>query len=80
MDIRSDEELAQILWDYNCLAQVVVKSDCILVLGSNDIRVAQRGAELYLRGYAPLVICSGNVGVLTKSTFLKPEAEYLPMR
>jgi uncharacterized SAM-binding protein YcdF (DUF218 family) len=68
-------DLAKTLWDYNNLNQPVRKSDCILVLGSNDIRVAQRGAELFLQGHAPLLIFSGNVGRLTKGLWTKPEAE-----
>lgn len=71
----STDELAKILWDYNNLNQSLKKSDCILVLGSNDVRVAQRGAELFLQGYAPLIIFSGNVGSLTKNMWDKPEAE-----
>jgi len=71
----STDELAKILWDYNKLNQPVKKSDCILVLGSNDIRVAQRGVELFLQGLAPLIIFSGNVGILTKDMWDKPEAE-----
>uniref|UniRef100_A0A914E849 DUF218 domain-containing protein n=1 Tax=Acrobeloides nanus TaxID=290746 RepID=A0A914E849_9BILA len=42
------------------------KADCILVLGSHDDRVAERAAELYLQSYAPLLIFSGGIGVLTK--------------
>lgn len=71
----STDKLAKILWDYNSLYQPIEKSDCILVLGSHDIRVAQRGAELFLQGFAPLIIFSGNVGRLTKRMWNKPEAE-----
>jgi len=72
---HNTDELAKILWDYNNLNQPVKKSDAILVLGSNDIRVAERGAELFLQGFAPYIIFSGNVGRLSKDTFDKPEAE-----
>lgn len=71
----STDELAKILWNYNSLNQSVKKSDCIIVLGSNDLRVAQRGAELFLQSFAPLIIFSGNVGRLTKGMWNKPEAE-----
>ena len=37
-------------------------SDLIFVLGSNDVRVADRAAELYLHGYAPIVVCAGGNG------------------
>lgn len=75
MDNSNTDELAKILWDYNNLNQPVKKSDAILVLGSNDIRVAERGAELFLQGFAPYISLSGNVGRLSKDTFNKPEAE-----
>ena len=75
MKQSSIDELANILWDYNNLNQPVKKADCILVLGSSDIRVAQRGAELFLQGFAPLIIFSGNVGRLTEGMWDKPEAE-----
>ena len=65
----------KILWDYNNLDQPLKKSDCILVLGSHDIRVAQRGAELYLQGYAPLIIFSGGAGRLTEGLWDNSEAE-----
>lgn len=75
MDNQSTDELAKILWKYNNLEQSLKKSDAILVLGSNDIRVAHRGAELFLQGFAPLVIFSGGSGVLTNQLYDKPEAE-----
>ncbi len=44
---------AKKLWDYHLLNQALDKSDCILALGTHDLRVAERAAELYLEGYAP---------------------------
>ena len=75
MNDKSTDELATILWEYNNIQQTVKKSDCILVLGSHDIRVAQRGAEVFLQGFAPLLIFSGNVGRLTSGMWDKTEAE-----
>lgn len=75
MSTKTDDQLARILWNYNNLKQRVKKSDCILALGSNDIRVAKRAAELYLSGFAPLIIFSGGYGLLTKWLYDKPEAE-----
>ncbi len=68
-------KLAQIIWDYHHLNHTLQKSDIILALGSNDIRVAEFAADLYLQGFAPLLMFSGNVGALTKDQFTKPEAE-----
>jgi uncharacterized SAM-binding protein YcdF (DUF218 family) len=67
-------EMAQIVWNYHLLRQPLVKADCILVLGSQDTRVAERGAELYLQGWAPLLVLSGGLGRLTKDTGTQPEA------
>jgi uncharacterized SAM-binding protein YcdF (DUF218 family) len=69
------DQLAQIIWDYHHLNHQLVPSDLILALGSNDVRVAEYAAELYLRGWAPRLMFSGNVGALTKGRFAKSEAE-----
>ena len=68
-------ELAQKLWDYHHMNQALKKSDCILVLGSHDTRVAERGAELYLQGYAPVLIFSGGLGKLTEGVWTETEAD-----
>ena len=69
------DALAAKLWDYMHLGHVLQQSDVILVLGSNDLRVAEHGADLYLRGLAPRIVFSGNVGRLTEGVFQKSEAE-----
>ena len=67
--------LAQLLWDYHHMNHSLVKSDCILALGSHDLRVADRAAGLYLQGWAPLVIMSGGLGNLTKDMWTETEAD-----
>lgn len=67
--------LAQVLWDYHHMMHVPEPSDCIFVLGSHDKRVANRGAELYLEGLAPLIIFSGGLGNLTKDIWTETEAD-----
>ena len=67
--------LAQIIWDYHHVNHEVEKSECILVLGSHDTRVAQRGAELWLQGWAPLLIFSGGLGRLTEGMWTETEAD-----
>lgn len=67
--------LAKKLWDYHHLNHIVEKLDCILVLGSHDLRVAERAAELYLEGFAPLIIFSGGLGRLTEGVWPEPEAD-----
>lgn len=66
---------AKILWEYHHMNHELEKSDCILALGSHDVRVAERASELYLQGWAPLVIMSGGLGNLTKEIWTEPEAD-----
>jgi uncharacterized SAM-binding protein YcdF (DUF218 family) len=68
---------ARKLWDYHHLNHSLEKADCILVLGSYDLRVADRGADLYLQGLAPLLVFSGGLGRLTKLMWKEPEADQL---
>ena len=65
---------AKILWDYHHMNHVLEKSDCILALGSHDTRVAERAAELFLQGWAPLIVMSGGLGRLTKEMWSESEA------
>ena len=69
------DELARLLWDYMRMGHEAEPCDLILVLGSNDTRVAEHGARLFLQGLAPKILFSGHVGVLTRHLFAKPEAE-----
>ncbi len=70
-----DKQLARILWDYHHVNHKLEKADCILVLGSHDLRVADRGAELYLQGFAPILIFSGGLGNFTQGHWDEPEAD-----
>jgi uncharacterized SAM-binding protein YcdF (DUF218 family) len=67
--------LAHKLWDYHQVNHQLSKSDCILALGSHDLRVAERVAELYHQGYAPLVIMSGGLGNFTQEIWTESEAD-----
>lgn len=69
------DKLAKIIWNYHHLNHLIGSADAILVLCSHDTRVAERGAELYLKKFAPYLIFSGGIGKLTKDMFNKPEAE-----
>jgi uncharacterized SAM-binding protein YcdF (DUF218 family) len=68
-------KLAQTVWDYHKLNHQLEKADAILVLCSHDERVAERSAELFHDGWAPLVIFSGGSGAITKQLWSEPEAE-----
>jgi uncharacterized SAM-binding protein YcdF (DUF218 family) len=67
--------LAQVLWDYHQLHHTLVASDTIVVLCSHDLRVAERGAELFLEGWSPLLIFSGGLGSITRALMTTPEAD-----
>ena len=69
------EDLARLIWDYHHLHHRLQPADLILALGSNDTRVADRAAELYLAGWAETLIFSGGSGALTRDRFDRPEAE-----
>lgn len=45
-----------------------------MVMGSHDLRVAEYGAELFLEGWAPLLICSGGFGNFTREMWDEAEA------
>jgi hypothetical protein len=66
---------ALVLWEYHLLHHALQPSDCILALGSHDTRVAERGAELYLAGWAPWLLFSGGLGRLTLGQWDRPEAD-----
>ncbi|XP_074538412.1 uncharacterized protein SCO4629-like [Halichoeres trimaculatus] len=74
MDEES-EKRARILWDYLCLHQPLEKSDVIIGLGCHDLRVAERSAALFLEGWAPSLLFTGNLGKQTAGVWTKPEAE-----
>lgn len=67
--------LAKTLWEYHHMNHSLKKSDCILVLGSHDLRVAERGADCYLQKLAPIIIFSGGLGNLTRHIWKEAEAD-----
>lgn len=63
-----------VVWDYQQMHHTLQKADCILALGSHDLRVAERAAEVYHEGWAPTLIFSGGLGRLTEGYFQQSEA------
>lgn len=51
------------------------KSDCIFALGSHDLRVAEWAAQLWLEGWAPLLLLSGGLGNFTQGMWTEKEAD-----
>jgi uncharacterized SAM-binding protein YcdF (DUF218 family) len=74
MDLQT-YALAETLWDYHLMKQEIAAADAILVLCSHDERVAERAAQLFHEGWAPLVIFSGGQGSITSTLWNEPEAE-----
>ncbi len=76
-----DEEtlrLARVIWDYHQLRQELRPADVMIVLGTNDLRVAEFAAGLYRGGYAPVLVCTGGVAHeedLLATSWAKTEAE-----
>ncbi len=69
------DDWARTVWDYHLVHHALRKSDCIVALGSHDTRVAERAAEVFLEGWAPLLVCSGHLGALTSGMWSRSEAE-----
>jgi len=67
--------LAETIWRYHQMNHSLAKADGILVLCSYDVVVAERGAELFLEGWAPLLIFSGGLGTITSRFWTEPEAD-----
>lgn len=67
--------LSQLIWDYHQLGHPLRKAEAIMALGSHDTRVAVRAAELWLAGYAPLLVFSGGYGRLTEGNWTEAEAD-----
>jgi uncharacterized SAM-binding protein YcdF (DUF218 family) len=74
------QELAQRLWDYHHLNQALASTDCVVGLGSYDLRVADRCADLYQQGWAPLILFSGYLGQWTRAIWNRSEAEIFAER
>ena len=67
--------LVEKIWDYHHVNHQLSPSDAILVLCSHDTVVAARGAELFLQGWAPLLIFAGGLGAITRRLWHEPEAD-----
>ncbi|MBN1263085.1 MAG: YdcF family protein [Candidatus Pacebacteria bacterium] len=74
MNEREINKLALKIWCYHRVGHKLKKADLIMVMGSHDTRVAERGAEIFLKKYAPLIVFSGGLGNLTKGKWRESEA------
>ena len=55
------DALVQVIWDYMLVGHELRRADCIFMLGSYDIRVADYAIDLFHDGYAPWLLFSGGV-------------------
>ena len=67
--------LVETVWQYHRLNHQLAAADALLVLCSHDRRVAEYGAQLFLEGWAPLLIFSGGLGSITARLWSEPEAD-----
>jgi uncharacterized SAM-binding protein YcdF (DUF218 family) len=67
--------LARTIWHYHQMHHHLSAADVILVLCSHDTSVAERGAQLFLEGWAPLLVYSGGLGSITRRLWTEPEAD-----
>ncbi|MGW4814303.1 YdcF family protein [Kitasatospora cineracea] len=65
---------AQLLWDYHQLHHTIRPCSVIIGLGSHDLGVATRSAQLYLEKMAPLIVFSGSNSPTTVNRFPRGEA------
>ncbi|WP_034643388.1 YdcF family protein [Desulfovibrio inopinatus] len=75
-----DRDFARILFDYHRLDCSLAPADCLIVMGSHDLRVADRGAALLSAHMAPFAVISGGFGKLTQTQFHTTEARLFANR
>ena len=68
-------DCARVLWDYHNTETSLDQADIIVGLGSYDLRVADRCAELYASGLAPRIMFTGATGNWTRDRFAASEAQ-----
>lgn len=78
----SDElrEAARELWGFHCVYDDLAPADAIVCLGSYDLRVADRGAALFVDGFAEKLLCTGAAGNWTHQLFPGSEARAFAQR
>ncbi|MBU4528515.1 MAG: YdcF family protein [Hoeflea sp.] len=67
-------ESVRVLWDYHNTETSLGNAEFIVGLGSYDLRVADRCAELHASGLAPRIIFTGATGNWTSGRFAGSEA------
>lgn len=65
---------AEKLYEYGKLNQTLQPADAIIALGNMDLRIADRAADLWHAGLAPIIVTSGGIGRLTPKDWATSEA------
>ncbi|MEO1678152.1 MAG: YdcF family protein [Pseudomonadota bacterium] len=71
----SVRDAARILWEFHCVFDDLQQCDVIIGLGSYDLRVATRCAQLFHNGLSDRIIFTGASGNWTHDLFAASEAE-----
>jgi uncharacterized SAM-binding protein YcdF (DUF218 family) len=74
----ADLNACEVLWHFNSVRRPVHDPDAILVMGSNDLRVATYAAEVANGNRRAVVVCSGGIahrGDLLDTGWDEPEAD-----
>lgn len=71
---------ARVLWDYQRLDHQLHPVEIAIVLGSHDLRVADRAAQVYQEGLARLLIFSGGAAPATRRFYAGSEADEFAKR
>jgi uncharacterized SAM-binding protein YcdF (DUF218 family) len=75
MATTTDLRRARRLWDYLRLDVPAQPAECLLVFGGHDLGVAERAAELYGAGIAPLIVVSGGSRAVPDGSEFATEAD-----
>jgi uncharacterized SAM-binding protein YcdF (DUF218 family) len=67
--------LVEKIWQYHQLHHELSCAEAIVALCSHDTVVAERAAQLWLEGWAPLLVFAGGLGVITRHFWSEPEAD-----
>lgn len=68
-------EALKTVWRYLQTGKEPCKADCIIGFGNYNLDIPARAAELYLQGYAPVIVFTGGLGRNTMGMLKKSEAE-----
>lgn len=75
MNDKEIDNNAKTIWNYTKMSQTLQPADAIVAMGSMDMRVAERAAELWHEGLAPVIVVTGGQGRLTGTDTSVSEAQ-----